>query len=116
MIVQTSPAWPAYAEHSLVTWSSPLRGRDAEASEATVPDPVAARLETTGLALGLVGPPGLSAHPTAASAVAQKHAMTTRGRAGLMIPLLLIASGGFEPGCVEFVMSDERVNDVKMRI
>jgi hypothetical protein len=90
----------------LVTWSAPLRGKDA----------VAARLETTGLALGLTGFTDPPAHPTAASAAAQKQAMTTRCVASLMIPLLLIASGGFEPGRRESVMSDERVNDVKMRI
>jgi hypothetical protein len=33
-----------------------------------------------------------------------------------MIPLLLIASGGFDPGRVESVMSDQRMNDAKMRI
>ena len=116
MIVQTSPALPAHVEHSLVTWSFPLRGKDAEAREATVPDPVAARLEAAGLALGLTGFTDPSAHQTRANAAAQKQGMTTRRVATLMIPLLLIASGGFEPGCVKFVMSDERVNDVKMRI
>jgi len=47
---------------------------------------------------GLTGFTDPSAHPTAAGAKAQKHAMTTRCVASLMIPLLRIASGGFEPG------------------
>jgi hypothetical protein len=72
--------------------------RAEETSEATVPDPVAAGLETAGLALGLTGFTDQSAHPTAASAAAQRQAMTTRCVASLMILLLLIASGGFEPG------------------
>jgi hypothetical protein len=97
VIVQTSPAWPVYSEHSFVTWRSPLRGKDAE-SEATVPAPVVARLDTPGLAVGLTGFTDPSAHPPAASAAAQKHTLTTRRMARLMILSFRIAAGGFEPG------------------
>jgi hypothetical protein len=88
--VQKSPAWPVYVSggHALVTWSAPLRGKEAEKSE----------LETAGLTLGLTGFTDPPAHPTAARAAAPKNAMTTRCVARLMISLLLIASGGFEPG------------------
>src|SRR5712691_3793494 len=30
VIVQKSPAWPVYAEHSFSTWIVPLLGKDAE--------------------------------------------------------------------------------------
>lgn len=117
-MVQKSPAWPVYpgGEHSFVTWNSPLRGKDAETSEATVPDPVAAGLETAGLALGLTGFTDPSAHPTAASAAPQRQVMTTRCVARLMIFSFSSPPAVSNRGCVESVMSDERLNDVKMRI
>ena len=69
VIVQKSPARPQYSEHSFVTWSAPLRGKDADAPAAT-PD-------TASLAPGLVGNRG-SAHAPAASAPAHTHPRTTR--------------------------------------
>jgi len=83
LIVQKEPAPPVYPEHSFVTWRSPLRGdADNEAATAgrvvpTLPGAVAAKLDTVALALGLVVTPRPSAHPTAASAPAQRQTITT---------------------------------------
>src|SRR6187431_2794413 len=67
VIVQNWPAWPAFSEHSFVTWSSPLRGKEAD--DARPDRPV--------VALGLVGSP-LPPHPTTATAPAQRHPTATR--------------------------------------
>src|SRR4029450_9770859 len=83
VIVQNWPARPAFCEHSFVTWRSPLRGDAAnDASTAgravpSMPGTVAAKLGRAALALGLVGTPRPSAHPTAASAPLQRNAITT---------------------------------------
>src|SRR6186713_240652 len=63
-IMQKDPGAPLNPPHSFDTWSAPLRGD-------------AAKLVTAVLALGLVGTPAPSAHPTATDALAQRHAMTT---------------------------------------
>jgi len=83
VIVQNVPFVPSNSEHSFVTWRSPLRG-DANSDVATacrtvpsMPGAVVAKLDTAALALGLVGTPRPSAHPTAASAPAQRHPITT---------------------------------------
>jgi hypothetical protein len=86
---------------------------DAEAWESTGPAPAAARPETAGLTLGLAGFTDPLAHPAAPSA-AHTHPIARRCIVRLMIFSFLARS--FEPGSVECVMSDERLDDAKMRI
>src|SRR4051812_28000141 len=84
MTLQWSPAWPAYVEHSFVSWKSPLRGDDAANTGAAA----------AALALGLVGTPPPSAHPAVTSVPAQRHPITTR-----LIVTKLIAHFPSAVGC-----------------